>query len=1382
MTQLMPCLISLGVDSLISLGRISDFLLSDEQDPRLAIQGTSNYLEILDPIVKQVPKALIKCTGLSAKYGKTNFSSRVNTIDTIVDFKINQKSEGVIRKITFQCEPPGLVIICGQLGSGKSSLLLSLLNELHIIDGKVDVRGTIGYSSQSAWIFGGTIRENITFGQEFDEIRYRRVTEACALKRDFELMQYSDLTYIQEDSLSGGQKARVNLARCLYRDCDIYLLDDPFSAIDQRVCEHIFREAIQNLLADKLVLLVTHQVKLLPYADKILLLDQGKQICFCPFDKLAQTIINNVNNENSTNDNLDNPGMVERRSFFNRILKVSAKRSALETGSKKSDDHYRSVRGQYNDRNAGEEKTKTTSESIISIKKSQEEEEEKHNGEQRKILLPDDRRISEKQTRSHLKPPSIRDEPADEEGSSSANRMSSIKAWCKYYTQTSKSRLILIICTFLITQVIFSTLDIYLTVWSLVEQNKLLINEIAKSNEQVKIPNLRPNFQLLKDQTATTTTTFNNEHVDGSLIQYDKPAFLSIRSPSNRYNRNRTGSYKDFKYNSEDEIHDKTLVYGRGAIPFVQTDITIINGQQLKKVISPSSDQSPSGIIVQEHHGFGNGKNEENQLSNTIHPRSNVVGLSPNYTLDRQRYHYSKHNNDSSSISFQPSTSHEVDQKQTSNSTIMMIEILDPQNDVNVHSNDDTGSAQTIKLLMMRMFMLDRDILEESKAALNVQYIYRPLYCMVNNFNSGQHALTYLLLLVVLFLSSTMTNVLSLTSSNKSAIVLYRKLTDSALFAKLSFFDQNPIGRFINRATRDVGLIDDSIPYNANQAYEALLKTAATFLIVALVNIKLTLPSLIVLFIFLIFHMVHIKPTRDIQRLEGISRSPIISLISTTLNGLQTIRATKNGESYLNQLFIRHQDSHTSVFLLYLGSDRAFSVVLDCLNAFYISLIAVWVVLMSDLSGPSAGLIITSAMLLSGLTQHGLMKLTETESLMTSVERVIEYCSLPQEGGYKARERISAKRLRLKYNKQNIKRNCNNKKYEESNYIRSQARQQLTRGHDIFSSYTYPTKGHTDHGNNITTNEGYINKRLSASNEWPLIGEIEYRQVDFYYERNKRINNYLAHNKLVAKNGKNNAGEDVIKEDENFVSKPVLKNISFKINGGEKIGLIGRTGAGKSSILTTLFRLYDFEGTILIDGIDIKDIDLFELRTSIGIIPQHPKIFSGTIRENLDPFGQYNDTDIWLAIDKSHLRKAISNLPGKLDFAIIGEESNCLFSSGEKQLISLARVLLKQSKVVILDEATANVDPSTDAIIQATIRREFDSSTVIQIAHRIETILDCDRIMILDSGRLTHFDTPEQLVAKGKNYFARLVNNQADDDDDDDQVGDDYYDDQRKRS
>ncbi|KOC70044.1 Multidrug resistance-associated protein 1 [Habropoda laboriosa] len=245
------------------------------------------------------------------------------------------------------------------------------------------------------------------------------------------------------------------------------------------------------------------------------------------------------------------------------------------------------------------------------------------------------------------------------------------------------------------------------------------------------------------------------------------------------------------------------------------------------------------------------------------------------------------------------------------------------------------------------------------------------------------------------------------------------------------------------------------------------------------------------------------------------------------------------------------------------------------------------------------------------------------------------------------------------------------------------------------------------------------NPDYAPPNEWPVQGRVEFKDYKVRYRE----------------------GLDL-----------VLRGLSFSVKGGEKVGIVGRTGAGKSSLTLALFRIIEAtDGQIFIDDIDISTLGLHDLRSRLTIIPQDPVLFSGSLRMNLDPFNCYTDDEIWKALEHAHLKTFIKNLPTGLSHEI--SEGGDNLSIGQRQLICLARALLRKTKVLVLDEATASVDLETDDLIQTTIRQEFKDCTVLTIAHRLNTILDSDRVIVLDNGLIMEYDSPETLLRNSSSLF-----------------------------
>jgi ABC-type multidrug transport system fused ATPase/permease subunit len=233
-----------------------------------------------------------------------------------------------------------------------------------------------------------------------------------------------------------------------------------------------------------------------------------------------------------------------------------------------------------------------------------------------------------------------------------------------------------------------------------------------------------------------------------------------------------------------------------------------------------------------------------------------------------------------------------------------------------------------------------------------------------------------------------------------------------------------------------------------------------------------------------------------------------------------------------------------------------------------------------------------------------------------------------------------------------------------------------------------------------------------ADSAWPAAGKIEFRGVSVAYRDGPLV----------------------------------LKTVSFELGKHEKVGVVGRTGSGKSTVFLALFRALDPRaGSIFIDGVDISAVALATLRSNLGIIPQDPMLFTGTVRFNIDPLEQYTDAQLWDALAQVDLRPHIKLLPGGLLHPV--DEGGSNFSTGQRQLLCIARAVLRKSKVLVMDEATASIDVDTDRHIQKMIRTNFAECTCLTIAHRLNTVMDSDRILVLDHGSVAEFGQPAELLA-----------------------------------
>ena len=500
----------------------------------------------------------------------------------------------------------------------------------------------------------------------------------------------------------------------------------------------------------------------------------------------------------------------------------------------------------------------------------------------------------------------------------------------------------------------------------------------------------------------------------------------------------------------------------------------------------------------------------------------------------------------------------------------------------------------------------------------------------------------------------------------KMCIMCSQKLHDMAFSALIRtgmrFFDTNPSGRILNRFSKDMGAIDELLPKAILDAGQICMMMFGSLIVSCIINPLFLVPIIFLGTVFYWIRKVFLKTSKNIKRMEGVTRSPVFTHLNATLNGLTTVRAYC-AQDILKREFDKLQDVHTSTFYMYVVASSAFGFSLDIFCFVFISLVTFsFLVLEQSFSGGQVGLAITQVMAMTGMIQWGMRQNAEVANQMMSVERVLEYTQIPPEPNLRDTGMVSKK------------------------------------------------------------TEKQVDLPANAPKNWPEKGLIKFKDVYMRYA-----------------------------EDE----APVLKGLNTNIQPGEKIGIVGRTGAGKSSLISALFRLARVEGMIEIDGIDTGYICLEDLRRHISIIPQDPVLFSGTLRRNLDPFDEFSDKALWEVLEEVELKDAVVVAGTGLDSRVLDRGSN--YSVGQRQLVCLARAILRNNKILMLDEATANVDPQTDALIQHTIRRKFANCTVLTVAHRLITIIDSDKVLVMDKGRMVEYDHPHTLLQNRHSQFTSLV-------------------------
>lgn len=536
----------------------------------------------------------------------------------------------------------------------------------------------------------------------------------------------------------------------------------------------------------------------------------------------------------------------------------------------------------------------------------------------------------------------------------------------------------------------------------------------------------------------------------------------------------------------------------------------------------------------------------------------------------------------------------------------------------------------------------------------------------VSNDKNMSTIMSYIYIYTGIVLSIFLVGIIRSQVFYKTCMTCSQRLHDmmfSALIRTgMRFFDTNPSGRILNRFSKDMGTIDELLPKACLDAGQMNMMMVGALIVTCIVN-----PTFLVLIVFISiafawFRKVYLKTSKNVKRLEGMSRSPVFTHLNATLNGLTTIRAYC-AQDILKQEFDKLQDVHTSTIYMYIVTSTAFGFVLDVFCFVFISLVTFsFLIFNQSFSDGEVGLAITQIMGMTGLIQWGMRQSAEVANQMMAVERVLEYIQLAPEPNLR----------------------------DKGTYLKKKDKENLT----------------------LPDN---------APKNWPERGSIVFRNVYMRY-----------------------ADED----------PPVLKDLNMVIYPGEKIGIVGRTGAGKSSLISALFRLAKVEGIIEIDDINTGLIALEDLRRKISIIPQDPVLFSGTLRRNLDPFDEFSDKDLWEALEEVELKDAIDTSNG-LESRVYDRGSN--YSVGQRQLVCLARAILRNNRILMLDEATANVDLHTDALIQRTIKKKFATCTMLTVAHRLNTIMDSDKVLVMGKGRMAEYDHPHILLQNSYSQFTSLV-------------------------
>uniref|UniRef100_A0A8C8VR12 Multidrug resistance-associated protein 1 n=1 Tax=Pelusios castaneus TaxID=367368 RepID=A0A8C8VR12_9SAUR len=477
--------------------------------------------------------------------------------------------------------------------------------------------------------------------------------------------------------------------------------------------------------------------------------------------------------------------------------------------------------------------------------------------------------------------------------------------------------------------------------------------------------------------------------------------------------------------------------------------------------------------------------------------------------------------------------------------------------------------------------------------------------------------------------------------------LLHVDLLHNVLRSPMSFFERTPSGNLVNRFSKEIDTIDSMIPQIIKMFMGSTFNVIGACIIILLATpiVAIVIPPLGLAYFFV--QRFYVATSRQLKRLESVSRSPVYSHFNETLLGVSVIRAFEEQKRFIHQSDLK-VDENQKAYYPSIVANRWLAVRLECVGnciVFFAALFAV--IARKSLSPGLVGLSVSYSLQITTYLNWLVRMSSELETNIVAVERVKEYSEMEKEAPWSI-------------------------------------------------------------------------EQTAPPNNWPPEGKVEFRGYGLRYREDLDL---------------------------------VLKNINVSINGGEKVGIVGRTGAGKSSLTLGLFRINESAaGEIIIDGVNIAKIGLHDLRFKITIIPQDPVLFSGSLRMNLDPFDKYSDEEVWTSLELAHLKNFVSSLPDKLNHECSEGGEN--LSVGQRQLVCLARALLRKTKILVLDEATAAVDLETDDLIQSTIRTQFEDCTVLTIAHRLNTIMDYERILVLDKGKIVECDSPANLLQKKGIFYS----------------------------
>ncbi|EDS27178.1 sulfonylurea receptor/ abc transporter [Culex quinquefasciatus] len=1128
-----------------------------------------------------------------------------------------------------------LTIIVGRSGSGKSSLLAALLGEINHLSGRVTWSKTssspaVAYVPQRPWLLNATVRDNILFGEPLRARRYDRVLRACALRPDIELMPDGDLAEIGERGikLSGGQRQRIAIARALYSPARLVIMDDPLSSLDNEVARFVFDHGIRRMLArqKRTVIVVTQRLQLAFRADNIIALES---CAVCATGTLSEIESNYpqilrkwnaiIAREHQSREAQLSPGKTarERWKLFKNISKISLQRSHAH------DEFYEVNKFQFSispPQNCGQPASPDTLLTTLFTPLT---------------LLP---RVGSSMggggggnlfgPRSHTPDLAL---PFDEcHGEDVQLRRHHYSTRFRPMTADGRNRK-----GFSDGLVAVKNNSVFRT------QSLQPVRDQegpASIDERLlpAVPNLSPisstvgSIQQQRHQNAADCQRkcFQQIPLHRPLRDWRKPQFRQIftRLSSRRHRRMRRHS------------NPATLAgIGPTSGEFFSKGDSVKSTATLSEEESCRRSQADLGRLQQR---CGGGSGRRNPLLRRLW--SSIS----RYSEEAEEEVVGDHPAEDGSNRL---INNATEERKYGTIPARMYWLYLQSSGLRMVATFFVSALAQQGLRVYTDFWLqgwtDRNQYEKGvtldDSGDDVQYHFR-VYALLSglcivlaavSFPAGQRA------------------------GSNARRRLHRQLISSVLRNSIHFFQTVPLGRLMNRLSIDIAVVDKKIAATSQKLVQFVLLCLCAVLINSFVTpyfILLTVPICAVYWVVQKFYRCS---SRELQRIESLTYSPIIAHFSETIEGVTTIRAYGQQARFTDTLFRRMEANNVAQVMLNC-SNRWLGIALDYLGAIIVFVAILSALITASLSpaGTSSsliGLAINYALLVP-IYLNWVVKLTaEMEMYVGAVER-IQFCIESSQERYRERNGVKYKPVPI---------------------------------------------------------------------SWPQKGDIVFENVTLRYESQK---------------------------------ENVITNLSLTIPAGQRIGICGRTGSGKSSLALALFGVLELvDGRILIDDVDIANIHTDELRSRLSIIPQEVMLFGGSLRENLDPRGHFSDLELWNCLEMAQLKELVVGFAKGLDTHL--SEEVPLFSAGQRQLLCLARAVLRGSVCLVLDEATSSLDTETEKLVLDAAAKAFKGRTVLTIAHRLHSLFDYDRVIVLEHGAIVEDGCPRLLRKRPASRFATMV-------------------------